>query len=164
MSESALDAPQLVDIQLTVNRDVVRSQVPSRLLLLDFIRDELQLGGTHAGCEHGACGACTILLDGEPVRSCLLLAAQADGSQVTTIEGLADGPNLHPMQQAFWDAHGLQCGFCTPGMILTSVALLAENAAPTEEEIRTALSGNICRCTGYVNIVKAVQLAAERMQ
>ncbi len=144
-------------------RDWVR-EVEPRTLLVDFIRDELGLTGTHAGCEHGVCGACTVLLDDEPVRSCLIFAVQADGSRVQTVEGLAasDG-SLHPIQQAFWEAHGLQCGFCTPGMVLTVEALLRENPHPSEREIREGISGNLCRCTGYQNIVSAVQLAADRL-
>ncbi|HZT08618.1 MAG TPA: (2Fe-2S)-binding protein [Chloroflexota bacterium] len=151
-------------VRMAVNgRDWVR-EVEPRTLLVDFIRDELGLTGTHAGCEHGVCGACTVLLDDEPVRSCLIFAVQADGSRVQTVEGLAasDG-SLHPIQQAFWEAHGLQCGFCTPGMVLTVEALLRENPHPSEREIREGISGNLCRCTGYQNIVSAVQLAADRL-
>ena len=134
----------------------------ARLSLLDCLRGEWGLTGTHAGCEHGACGACTVLLEGEPVRSCLLLAVQADGARVTTIEGLATGEDLHPVQQGFWECHGLQCGFCTPGMVLTAVDLLARVPDPSEAEIRQALAGNLCMCTGYENIVRAVRWAAAR--
>jgi carbon-monoxide dehydrogenase small subunit len=148
-------------IELVVNGERRRATVEDRTLLLDFLRDELQLTGTHAGCEHGACGACTVLLDGVAVRSCLVFAAQADGHEVSTIEGVGSYPdNLHPVQQGFWDRHGLQCGFCTPGMIMASIDLLNENPSPTEQEIRERLAGNICRCTGYQNIVAAVQQAA----
>ena len=135
-----------------------------RLLLSDFIRHELGLTGTHVGCEHGVCGACTILVDDEPARSCLMLAVQASGSSLTTVEGLAPSDDtLSPLQQAFWEAHGLQCGFCTPGILISVQALLRENPRPTDEEIRAGLSGNLCRCTGYQNIVKAVRIAAERL-
>ena len=135
-------------------------EVEPRLLLVDFLRNELGLTGTNVGCDTSQCGACTIHLDGKAVKSCTVLAVQADGSEVTTIEGLAANGTLHPMQQAFWDQHGLQCGFCTPGMIMTAVDLLKRNPHPTEAEIRHGLEGNLCRCTGYQNIVKAVQHAA----
>lgn len=149
------------EIELTVNGEHRRGLVEDRRLLLDFLRDDLRLTGTHAGCEHGACGACTILLDGESVRSCLMFAAQAHGRSITTIEGVGRYPDeLHPVQQGFWDQHGLQCGFCTPGMIMASIELLREKPHPTDEEIREHLAGNLCRCTGYVNIVAAVQHAA----
>ena len=161
-------------IALTVNGQRFEREVEPRLLLSDFLRHELRLTGTHVGCEHGVCGACTVLLDGEAVRSCILLAVQADGCDVTTVEGLAeDGGaavvrgepiDLHPIQSAFRDAHGLQCGFCTPGILTTLVPFLAENPDPDETEIREAISGNLCRCTGYQNIVAAVKLAAERMR
>ena len=148
-------------VKTTVNGKVYEREAEPRLLLSDFLRHDLGLTGTHVGCEHGVCGACTILLDGDPVRSCLILAVQADGRELTTVEGLAPNPGeLHPLQQAFWEAHGLQCGFCTPGFLMTLVPFLEENPSPTEHEIRQALSGNLCRCTGYVNIVKAVQQAA----
>ncbi len=144
-------------VTVTVNGRRHERAVEPRLLLSDFLRHDLGLTGTHVGCEHGVCGACTVLLDGEPVRSCLLLAVQADGHEVTTVEGLAPaaGP-LHPLQEAFWDSHALQCGFCTPGFLMTLVPFLAENPSPTEDEIRHALSGNLCRCTGYQHIVDAV--------
>jgi aerobic carbon-monoxide dehydrogenase small subunit len=134
------------------------------MLLSDFLRHELDLTGTHVGCEHGVCGACTVLLDGEAVRSCLIFAVQTAGRQVTTVEGLAHGPTaaeMHPLQQGFWEAHGLQCGFCTPGFLMTLLPFLAENPDPSEEEIREAISGNICRCTGYQKIVEAVQIGAQ---
>ena len=152
-------------IELTVNGSAVRREVETRLHLADFLRRELRLTGTHLGCEHGVCGACTVLVDGEAVRSCLMLAVQADGRQVTTTEGLAaaDG-TLSPLQQAFRDKHGLQCGFCTPGMLTTLTAFLREKPNPTEEEVRDAISGNLCRCTGYAGIVEAALAAAKRMQ
>jgi carbon-monoxide dehydrogenase small subunit len=148
-------------IKLTVNGVRHEREVETRLTLGDFLRRDLGLTGTHLGCEHGVCGACTVHLDGEAVRSCILFAVQADGARVTTVEGLAkpDG-TLHPVQQAFRDHHGLQCGFCTPGMLMTLVAFLAENANPTEREVREAISGNICRCTGYQGIVAAALDAA----
>ena len=151
------------EISLTVNGKRYSGRAEPRKLLSDFIREDLELTGTHVGCEHGVCGACTIMLNGEPVRSCLLFAVQADGAELLTVEGLANGEQLHPIQEAFWEAHGLQCGFCTPGFLITSLAFLRENPAPTEQEIREALSGNLCRCTGYQNIVKAVQIAAEKL-
>jgi len=151
-------------IAVTVNGQRHVQTVPVRMLLSDFLRHELHLTGTHVGCEHGVCGCCTVLLNGEAVRSCLMLAVQTDGMFVTTIEGMA-GTNseLHPIQQAFLEKHGLQCGFCTPGIIMSVHALLHENPNLDEDEIRHALSGNICRCTGYQNIVEAVKLAAERL-
>lgn len=150
-------------VSVTVNGLAYEREVEPRLLLSDFLRHELGLTGTHVGCEHGVCGACTILLNGHAVRSCLLLAVQANGHAVTTVEGLAgDRDNLHPLQQAFWEAHGLQCGFCTPGFLMTLVPFLQENPNPTEAEIREAISGNLCRCTGYQHIVDAVKLAAEK--
>jgi carbon-monoxide dehydrogenase small subunit len=155
--------PERRAISVTVNGRPYERTVEPRLLLSDFLRHHLRLTGTHVGCEHGVCGACTVLVDEQPARSCLMLAIQADGAHVTTVEGLASGEQLHPLQQAFWDAHGLQCGFCTSGMLITSLAFLRERPRPTDDEIREALSGNLCRCTGYQNIVKAVRLAAERM-
>jgi len=146
---------------VTVNGIQYERDVEPRLLLSDFLRQDLGLTGTHVGCEHGVCGACTILLDGEPVRSCLMLAVQADGAQVSTVEGLAPGVNeLHPLQTAFREAHGLQCGFCTPGILMTMVAFLRDHPSPDELEIRDALGGHLCRCTGYQNIVDAVKLAS----
>jgi len=149
-------------IRLHVNDRAYEGTVEPRTSLADFLRDGLDLTGTHVGCEHGVCGACTVLLDGEPVRSCLLLAIQLDGARLTTVEGLADGEQLHPLQQAFWDHHGLQCGFCTPGILLTAKALLEETLHPTDEQIREAISGNLCRCTGYHFIVQAIRAAAAR--
>ena len=149
-------------VRLHVNGAKHERSVEVRKSLADFLRDDLDLTGTHVGCEHGVCGACTVLLEGEPVRSCLLLAVQADGASLTTVEGLADGERLHPLQQAFWDHHGLQCGFCTPGILLTAKALLDDNPRPTDEQIREAISGNLCRCTGYHFIVEAIRAAADR--
>ena len=149
---------------VTVNGAPRVAEVPARTSLLDCLREEWQLTGVHVGCEHGVCGACTVLLDGRPARACLVLAVQADGAQVTTIEGLADGDRLHPVQQGFWECHGLQCGFCTPGMVLTAAHLLATHPDPTEAEIREALAGNLCMCTGYQNIVRAVQWASARLR
>jgi aerobic carbon-monoxide dehydrogenase small subunit len=153
-----------VSISLRANGRRHDAEVEPRLLLSDFLRAELGLTGTHVGCEHGVCGACTVLLDGEAVRSCLMLAVQVDGRDVTTVEGLAsENGELHPLQAAFRDEHGLQCGFCTPGFLMTLVPFLRDNPAPDERTIREAISGNLCRCTGYQNIVNAVRLAAERM-
>ena len=150
-------------ITLTVNNQKYERTVEPRLLLSDFLRHELGLTGTHVGCEHGVCGACTILMDGAAVRSCLVFAVQANGHKLMTVEGLTTNPEeLHPLQQAFWEAHGLQCGFCTPGFLMTLLPFLEENPNPTEAEIREAISGNLCRCTGYQHIVNAVQLAAAR--
>lgn len=152
-------------VNITVNGVSYQRSVEARLLLSDFLRHEIGLTGTHVGCEHGVCGACTILFDGESVRSCLTFAVQADGHSITTVEGLApDKDNLHPLQHAFWEAHGLQCGYCTPGILMTLIPFLKQNPNPTEEEIRHALSGNLCRCTGYQHIVDAVKLAAEKMR
>lgn len=150
-------------VALSVNGRHVGLTVPVRKTLADVLREDLGLTGTHLGCEHGVCGACTILLDGQAVRSCLMLAVQADGHEIKTVEGLADGEHLHPIQEAFWETHGLQCGFCTPGFLMTIEAFLKENPRPTEDEIREAIAGNLCRCTGYVNIIKAVQVAAARL-
>ena len=151
------------EIEIVVNGERRRAAAEVRVTLADFLRDKLGLTGTHVGCEHGVCGACTVLVDGAAVRSCLLLyAVQADGSEIRTVEGLADGKTLHPLQQAFHEEHALQCGFCTPGFVMTSLALLQENPSPDEAEIREVLSGNICRCTGYQSIVEGVLLAAER--
>jgi carbon-monoxide dehydrogenase small subunit len=152
------------EIQVKLNGADYKKEVESRLLLVHFIREELGLSGTHIGCDTTSCGACTVLLNGRPVKSCTVFAVQADGSEITTVEGLASNGNLHPIQEAFMEKHGLQCGYCTPGMMMASVALLKENPDPTEEEIRWGISGNLCRCTGYVNIVKAVQQAASKMK
>jgi len=149
-----------VHVRMNVNGEPREAEVEPRLLLVHFLRDDLGLTGTHVGCDTSNCGACTCHVDGEAVKTCTLLAAQADGSQVTTIEGLGSEDALHPMQQAFWEEHGLQCGYCTPGMIMASADLLNRNPDPSEPEIREALAGNLCRCTGYHNIVKAVQAAA----
>ena len=154
----------MTQLSLTVNGASRKSEVEPRLLLVHYLRETLSLTGTHIGCDTSQCGACTILLDGKAVKSCSLFAVQCDGAQITTIEGLAKDGKLHAMQTAFWEQHGLQCGFCTPGMILSSCALLKENPRPTEEQIRMGLEGNLCRCTGYHNIVKAVQQAAVAMQ
>jgi len=150
---------------MTINGREYRGEAEPRKLLVDFIRDDLGLTGTHVGCEHGVCGACTVLLDNEPVCACLMFAVQADGAQLGTVEGLApNATELHPIQQSFWELHGLQCGFCTPGILLTAQALLKENQDPSEEEIRDWISGNLCRCTGYQNIVAAIQDAAKKLR
>ena len=155
---------QTQPVAVIVNGRRYERRVEPRLLLSDFIRHELELTGTRVGCEHGVCGACTILFDGQAVRSCLLFAVQANGHKLTTVEGLAKEPdNLHPLQEAFWEAHALQCGFCTSGILLTLIPFLEENPAPSEREIREALSGNLCRCTGYQHIVDAVKIAAAGM-
>ena len=151
-------------VAVNVNGKDYRRSVESRLLLSDFLRHELDLTGTHVGCEHGVCGACTVLFDGQPVRSCLMFAVQADGHEIMTVEGLGTPEKLHPIQQAFWEAHGAQCGFCTPGILMTLVPFLESNPDPDESEIRHAISGNLCRCTGYQHIVDSVRLAAEKMR
>ena len=150
-------------ISVTVNGTQHTSDVETRLLLVEYIRDNLNMTGTHVGCDTSGCGACTVILNGSAVKSCTIFAVQANGSEVTTVEGLASNGELHPIQEGFWEMHGLQCGFCTPGMIMSSVDLLQKNPNPTEAEIRHGLAGNFCRCTGYHNIVKAVQYAAEKM-
>ena len=147
-------------IRLKVNGAVREAEVEPRMLLTDFIRHKLELTGTHVGCEHGVCGACTILLDGKPVRSCLLLAIQLDGASIETVESLERDGKLHPLQHAFWEKHGLQCGYCTPGILMTMKVFLESTPAPSSQEIRVALSGNLCRCTGYQQIVEAVNHAA----
>ncbi|MBI3360380.1 MAG: (2Fe-2S)-binding protein [Chloroflexi bacterium] len=152
------------NVSITVNGVKRTQEVEPRLLLVHFLRDAVGLTGTNVGCDTSQCGSCTVLMDGAAVKSCTVLAMQADGSSVTTIDGLAQNGNLHAVQNAFWEKHGLQCGFCTPGMILTAVDMLQRNPHPTEEEIRQGLEGNICRCTGYQNIVKAIQFAAETMK
>ena len=154
---------EMVTVHLRVNGVEYERIVEPRLLLSDFLRDTLGLTGTHVGCEHGICGACTVMLDGQTVRSCLIFAVQADGAEVTTIEGLAEGGKLHPLQEAFWEHHGLQCGFCTPGMLFSALELLRDNPQPTDREIREGIGGNICRCTGYQHIVEAVKAAAPHM-
>ena len=156
-----------VDIQVRINGREHQSRVEPRLLLVHYLRDVLNLTGTHIGCETTICGACTVLMDGKAVKSCTVLAVQADGAQITTIEGLAgthNGGGLHPVQEGFWEKHGLQCGFCTPGMILSACELLNRNANPSEPEIREAISGNLCRCTGYQHIVDSIQYAAKKMK
>ncbi|MEV4009401.1 (2Fe-2S)-binding protein [Nonomuraea angiospora] len=149
------------EITLVVNGTARRVGVPARRLLSDCLRHDLGLTGTHVGCEHGVCGCCTVLLDGEPIRSCLTFAVSVDGSEITTVEGLGDADTLSPVQRAFAECHGLQCGFCTPGFLCTVTALLRDNPTPTDEEVLEGISGNLCRCTGYQNIVKAVHRAAE---
>ena len=158
-------ATETHDISVTVNGTPYRRSVEARLLLSDFLRHDLLLAGTHVGCEHGVCGACTVIFDGVAVRSCLMFAAQADGHTIETVEGLApDREHLHPLQEAMRDCHGLQCGYCTPGILMTMKVFLAETPAPDEAQIREALSGNLCRCTGYQHIVEAMKLAAERLR
>jgi aerobic carbon-monoxide dehydrogenase small subunit len=151
-------------ISVTINGQVHQAEVEARLLLVHFLRENLNMTGTHIGCDTTSCGACTVLLNGKAIKSCTAFAVQVDGMELTTVEGLAQNGALHPIQEGFMQEHGLQCGFCTPGMMLSSVALLARNPAPSEDEIRWGISGNLCRCTGYNNIVKAVQYAAEKMQ
>jgi carbon-monoxide dehydrogenase small subunit len=153
-----------VPVQITVNGELHKAEVEPRLLLVHLLRDRLGLTGTHVGCDTSNCGACTVHLNGESVKSCTVLAAQADGAEVLTIEGLAPDNGLHPLQEAFWNSHGLQCGYCTPGMIMAAADLLQRNPNPSEEDVRHGLEGNLCRCTGYHNIVKAVQDAAAAMQ
>ena len=152
------------EISVTVNGATHTSDVEPRLLLVEYLRDTLNMTGTHVGCDTSGCGACTVILNGSAVKSCTIFAVQADGGEVATVEGLESNGDLHPIQEGFWEMHGLQCGFCTPGMIMSSVDLLRKNPNPSEEEIRRGLAGNFCRCTGYHNIVKAVQYAAEKMQ
>ena len=153
----------LFDVGVTVNGTRYERTVEPRLLLSDFLRHDLGLTGTHVGCEHGVCGSCTILFDGQPVRSCLMFAVQANGHEIITVEGLGTPEDLHPLQEAFWEAHSVQCGFCTPGLLMTLVPFLEENPNPNEGEIRAAISGNLCRCTGYQHIVDGVKLAAQKM-
>jgi carbon-monoxide dehydrogenase small subunit len=167
MTEMAIDteaAAALYPVDVTVNGQKRSASVEARVLLVHFIRESLALTGTHIGCDTTNCGACTVLVDGVPMKSCTIFAVQANRAEITTVEGLEQGGQLHPIQQAFSEEHGLQCGFCTPGMMLTSVALLAENPSPTREDVRWAISGQICRCTGYQNIVKAVQRAGQLMK
>ena len=154
----------MVDVTLNVNGRSYQVRVEPRRTLADTLRDDCGLTGTHLGCEHGVCGACTILMDGQPVRSCLMFAVQCDGMELRTVEGLADGDRLHPIQQAFWENHGLQCGFCTPGFLMLAVGYLEQNPDPDDGELRSVLSSNLCRCTGYQNIVKAVRQAATAMR
>ena len=157
-------AAQKHDVTLTVNGVTYERSIEARMLLSDFIREELDLPGTHVGCEHGICGVCTILLNGQPIRSCLMFAVQANGGDILTIEGVANGTELHPIQKAFRKHHGLQCGFCTPGQLLTAYNLLSENPNPTEEEVRLGMSSVLCRCTGYNQIIDSVLAASEDMQ
>ena len=164
MPEMETAAEQTLPVTITVNGRRHRRDIPPRLLLVEFLREELSLTGTHIGCDTSFCGACTVLLNGAAIKSCTLLAAQADGLEVMTVEGLTPEDGLHPLQQAFSEHHGLQCGFCTPGMLMSALALLAENPAPEAKDIRKALSGNVCRCTGYQNIIKSVQAAAQRLR
>jgi len=152
------------EVSITVNGVTKSSEIEPRLLLAQYLREVLDLTGTHIGCDTTSCGACTVIMDGKSIKSCTIFAVQANSSDITTIEGLADGDKLHPVQEGFWEKHGLQCGFCTPGMIMSSVSLLNSNPDPSEKEIRHGLAGNVCRCTGYHNIVLAVQYAAEKMQ
>ncbi len=151
-------------ISFTVNGRTREAFVPPRMLLSDFIRHELELPGTHVGCEHGVCGSCNVIVDGKAVRSCLMFAVQADGSDITTVEGYSTDAGLHPIQQAFWEEHGLQCGFCTPGMLAAAKELLAANPDPSDEDIREAISGNLCRCTGYEFIINAIRSAGKAMR
>jgi carbon-monoxide dehydrogenase small subunit len=151
-------------VKITVNGQTYSKQVEPRRLLSDFLREDLDLRGTHVGCEHGICGACTVLMNGHTVRSCLMFAVQANGAQITTIEGLAKNGELHPLQEGFWENHGLQCGFCTPGFLMSACELLERNPDPTEQEVREGLSGNMCRCTGYQGIVESVLAAASKMK
>lgn len=150
-------------VKITINGKVHEADVESRLLLAHFLRENLNMTGTHIGCDTTSCGACTVQMNGTPVKSCTVLTVQADGMEIKTVEGLAENGKLHPIQEGFHEKHGLQCGYCTPGMMMTSSALLARNPHPTEDEIRHAISGNLCRCTGYMNIVKAVQYAADKL-
>jgi carbon-monoxide dehydrogenase small subunit len=153
-----------VPIALTVNGVRHEAAVESRTLLVDFLREHLDLVGVHIGCEHGVCGTCTVLMNGESIRSCIMFAVQADGAELTTVESMADGATLHPLQEAFWEKQGLQCGYCTPGMLLRSLELLRENPNPTADEAREAISSNLCRCTGYQFIIESVLEAAEQMR
>ncbi len=151
-------------VSITINGQPYEADIESRLLLVHFIREVANLTGTHIGCDTTSCGACTVLVNGTPAKSCTIFAVQADGAEISTVEGLEQGGKLHPIQEGFFEEHGLQCGFCTPGMMMTSVAFLKDHPNPTDEEIRRAISGNLCRCTGYVNIVKSIQYAAKKMR
>lgn len=159
-----MSATETITIEVTLNGRSLEETIPARTLLSELLRDYEHLTGTHRGCETAKCGACTVLLDGDPVKSCNMLAAQVDGKELTTVEGLMDGDELHPVQEAFWEEHGMQCGFCTPGFVVSAVALLEENENPTIPEIQDHLAGNICRCTGYTKIIDSVQKAAEMQQ
>jgi aerobic-type carbon monoxide dehydrogenase small subunit (CoxS/CutS family) len=164
MTEKIAAMSQLLEFHLTVNGEARAGQCEPRKLLVDFLREDLGLTGTHAGCEHGICGACTILLNREAARSCLMFAVQANGAEIVTVEGLADQGKLHPLQEAFHQQHGLQCGFCTPGMLIAALDFLNVNPSPTRDEVRAGISSVLCRCTGYRNIVSAVMAAAEKMR
>lgn len=164
MSSKYFQKDEKVKIACKVNGKVVSGYAEPRTLLVYFLRDELNLTGTHVGCDTGHCGACTIIMDGKTVKSCMILAVQADGSEIMTVEGLAQDGKLHPIQEAFWENHGLQCGYCTPGMLMSALFLLKRNPEPTEEEIRRGIEGNLCRCTGYVNIIKSIKEAAKKMR
>ncbi len=155
---------EVVEVSMKVNGKPVKAKVPARMLLVHFLRDVLGLTGTHVGCDTSNCGACTVIMNGKAVKSCTVFAFMADGAEILTIEGLAQNGKLHPIQEAFWENHGLQCGFCTPGMIMTLYDFLNRNPEPTEEEVRRAIEGNLCRCTGYVNIVRSALAAAEKMR
>lgn len=159
-----IEKTELVQVRCKVNGDVYSGMAEPRTLLVYFLRDVLNLTGTHVGCDTGHCGACTVIMDGKTVKSCMVLAVQAEGASILTVEGLAKGENLHPIQEAFWENHGLQCGYCTPGMLMSALFLLQRNPNPTDEEIRRGIDGNLCRCTGYVNIVKSVKAAAKKMK
>jgi len=159
---AAADEGRMVQVSMKVNGKVRKAQVEPRLLLVHFLREHLLLTGAHVGCDTSQCGACTIVLDGRTVKSCTVFAVQASGSEITTIEGVAKDGQLHPVQEGFWEEHGLQCGYCTPGMIMSAVALLTDNPKPTEQQIREGIAGNICRCTGYQHIVNAIQYAANK--
>jgi aerobic carbon-monoxide dehydrogenase small subunit len=160
----AIQPVERTTVSVKVNGQQHTAEVEARLLLVHFLRETLEMTGTHIGCDTSNCGACTVILNGKAVKSCTVLAVQADGGEVETIEGMEQNGQLHPLQEGFWQEHGLQCGFCTPGMIMTSKALLASNPSPSEAEIRLGISGNLCRCTGYVNIVKAIQYGAAKMR
>lgn len=160
----SVNKDEKVQITCKVNGKVYSGIVESRTLLVYFLRDELNLTGTHIGCDTGHCGACTIIMNGKTVKSCMVLAVQANGADIMTVEGLAQGDKLHPLQEAFWENHGLQCGYCTPGMLMSALYLLQRNPDPTDEEIRRGIEGNLCRCTGYVNIVKSIKAAAKKMK
>jgi len=159
-----MEVSHVSTISMTVNGKTYKGEVEPRTLLVHYLRDQLNLTGTHIGCDTSQCGACVVLMNGQSVKACTVLAVQADGAEVTTIEGLANDGQLHPLQEGFWEKHGLQCGYCTPGMIMSAYDLLQQNPNPSEEEIRHGLEGNLCRCTGYHNIVKAVQYAAAKMR
>lgn len=161
---NALAKSGIVEVRCKINGKDYTGNAEPRMLLVHFIRDELNLTGTHIGCDTGHCGACTVIMNGKTVKSCMVLAVQANGASILTVEGLAQGDKLHPIQEAYWENHGLQCGYCTPGMLMSSLFLLQRNPDPTDEEIRRGIEGNLCRCTGYVNIVKSIKAAAKKMQ